>query len=409
MLKRNFPLSAWLFFIAGSVLQITWYGLMWINVLSQPDVLKAVDFSIFYTAGRIAASGHYDLLYDVQTQVQVQGELLGKPIQTSELLPFNHLLLLVPIQQLISTPNYTASYLRWNLVMVGFLAVTAVVINRLFLAVEWERSPRMIVVISSLLFYPAFVSLLKGQDTTFLMLGVGLWVYGVINKMDIPAGIGLAIAAIRPQIALMLGVPFLFNRQKVLGWAVLAGVVHLASFLLLGLEGATRFAEMLLISARGEGFYLNRSAMFNLAGALVRLFPEMDNVMILVMAWSAFLLTLFFLCLLWARSQEIEFRHLSLALLLSLFTAPHLHYHDLALLLFPILCLMLAGVRTGWISVARSTMILMLASFLLLLSHPWDPTRYFIPYLVMFLLAGGTWLMEKSPRNSSVARAAARR
>ena len=102
MLKYVSSRLLWLFFIIALAFQVTWYGILWVGILTQPYLLKTADFSIIYTAGRIAASGHYDLIYDLETQRQIQAELLGKPLRATELLPFNHPPLLVPIQACLS-------------------------------------------------------------------------------------------------------------------------------------------------------------------------------------------------------------------------------------------------------------------------------------------------------------------
>jgi len=259
-MKKSFLNLRNILFVVGIAFQVSWYVLIWILNVPYPKALVDLDFLIFYTAGRIAASGRYDLIYDIQTQRQIQEQLRGGTFPTDQLLPFNHPPLLVPIQQLISINNYTEAYFLWDLIMVFFLVATALMIARLFKENGWDGESIFIIILSSLLFYPIFVSLLRGQDTAFLLLGATLWVYGILTKKDSIAGLGLAMTTIRPQIALILGVPFLFNRRKVLGWAVLGGSIHLFILGLLSLDGVKRFVSMILISAGGgEVFHLSRT------------------------------------------------------------------------------------------------------------------------------------------------------
>jgi hypothetical protein len=377
-------------FLVGIAFQVSWYALLWIHNVPYPKALVDLDFLIFYTAGRIAASGRYDLIYDIQTQRQIQEQLRGETFPTDQLLPFNHPPLLVPIQQLISINNYTEAYFLWDLIMVFFLVATALMIARLFKKSGWDGESIFIIILSSLLFYPIFVSLLRGQDTAFLLLGATLWVYGILTKKDSIAGLGLAMTTIRPQIALMLGVPFLFNRRKVLGWAVFGGSIHLFILALLSLDGLKRFVSMLLISARGGRFFIYRERMFNMIGLIYRFFPRLDNITTQVIIWGAFLLVAIILCILWARSQELQIKHVCLALILSVFAAPHLYSSDLSLLILPILGLVLAIVKARTLSLqtARYIPITFCVPMALMDLKLFG---FLIPYVIMVVLALFLW------------------
>ena len=396
MVKRALASSIFLFIIiAGLGLEVAWYGLLWSRMLTHPAESRPADFSIFYTAGRIAGSGHYGLIYDIQTQQQTQQVFLNATIQTSQVLPFNHPPLLVPILQLISTKDYMASYWRWVLIMLCFVAATMAVVNRLLGVMNWNTSSRLLFIISALLFYPLFTSLLKGQDTAFLLFGAVLWFYGVIKKKDILAGIGLALTVIRPQIAMLLAVPFLFNRRKV-WWAFCAGVAVLCvySFLMIGPAGVRDFITLLRISASGEGFGMSQNAMLNFTGMAIRLFPQADLDVIHLMAWGLFLAGIIGLSIWWKVSPDIDYRHIVLISTLSVFVAPHLHYHDLALLLIPVLGLALAGVTKVHLQIWKAAVLPLFVSILFLIADWWDPLRYTLPYFIMGALPTLTWLYE---------------
>jgi hypothetical protein len=395
MKRLSSAFSLRLLFAAGVIFQLAWYGLLWSRMLTQPNVSRPTDYSIFYTAGRIAASGHYSQLYDLQTQRQVRETLLGHPIQIDQVLLFNHPPLLVPILQLISTQDYMTSYWRWVLVMLCFVAATMVVIYQLLRAMQWDTGSRWIFIISALLFYPIFVSLLKGQDTAFLLFGALLWLYGVIMKRDIPAGIGLALTLIRPQIALILAVPFFFNRRKTCWWFCAgAAVLGLYSILLVGSGGVRDFLNLLRISASGEGFGMGQNAMFNFTGMALRLFPYANLNAIHLIAWGLFMVVIIGLSIWWKISPEIDYRHIVLLSTLSVFAAPHLHYHDLALLIIPVLGLALAVVKKGHLRVWKAALSPMLVSVLFLIADWWNPLLYTMPYLIMGALPILAWYYE---------------
>jgi len=123
-MKKSFLNLRNILFVVGIAFQVSWYALLWIRYVQYPKALVTSDFIIFYAAGRIAASGRYDLIYDIQTQRQIQEQLRGETFPTDQLLLFIHPPLLVPIQQLISINNYTGAYFLWNLIMVFFLVAT---------------------------------------------------------------------------------------------------------------------------------------------------------------------------------------------------------------------------------------------------------------------------------------------
>lgn len=396
MKRTTASLIILLFIAAGLALQLTWYGLLWSRRLTHPAESRPTDFSIFYTAGRIAGSGHYNLIYDLQTQLQTREGFLNQPLQLTGILPFNHPPLLVPILQLISTQDYMATYWRWILVMLGFIGATIAVINQLLKGLEWDPGSRWIFIISAVLFYPIFAGLLKGQDTAFLLFGAALWFYGVIMKKDLPAGIGLALTLIRPQIALTLAVPFFFNRRRIWWWFCAgAAVLGLYSFLLVGPAGVRDFITLIRISAGGEGFEMRQNAMFNFTGAALRLFPQASLEVIHWLAWGLFLAVIIGLSIWWKNSPELGHRHIVLISTLSVFTAPHLHYHDLAILLIPVLGLALSTASPKRLLMgSKAALLPMIVSVLLLVADWWDPLRHSMPYLIMGALPALTWFYE---------------
>lgn len=79
---------------------------------------------------------------------------------------------------------------------------------------------------------------------------------------------------------------------------------------------------------------------------------------------------------------------------LTLSAAPHLHYHDLALLVVPLLGVGAAGVTAGRLTVPRAAALPMAASLLLLFAGLWNPARFTLPYLFMAFLPALTWHYE---------------
>ncbi len=384
-----------LIIIAGLVLQVAWYGLLWSRMVIYPDVSRPSDFSIFYTAGRIAAEGHISQVYNLQSQLEVQEKLLGFSFPISKVLPFNHPPLLVPILQLISTQDYMASYWRWVLIMLGCLIATMVVLNQLLRELKWDSGVRSLFIFCCALFYPIFVGLLKGQDTAFLLLGAMLWFYGLETKKDAVAGLGLALTVIRPQIALVLAVPFLFNRRQVWWWFCGgAAILGLYSLALVRLQGVQDFINLLKISAVGQGFGMDQNAMFNFTGMALRLLPQVNVNVVHIAAWGLFLAAAIGLFVWWKVSPEIRYHQIVLAVAVSVFAAPHLHYHDLILLLIPVIGLAIVLVKAGKLKAREAGTLTVSISVAWMLGEIWEPSRLTFPYLLMVGLPALTWFYE---------------
>ena len=410
-----------IFIITGLIVQLFWEGWLWSLVVSQPETHKPVDFSSLYTAGRIAAISSYHLVYDGNAELQVQETIIGEPLQMDEFMEFIHPPLLVPILRLINSADYIATYWRWVMVLFIFVAGSLVLIQRILQSMQWKLGSQFLLIIAAVSFYPVYASLLKGQDSAFLLLGVMLWFYGMLRGKDWLAGLGLALTLLRPQVALILAVPFLFSHRKIGLWFAGGGIVLvLYSGLLIGVKGVQDFIHVIFTSSGGQSYGMNEAGMFNFTGLVVRIFPKIPSGLLHGIAWAVFLAILICLCILWRINSVIRIRHIILSVCLSVFAAPHLHFHDLALLLIPILGVIILMGRKGQVTdmpilspikvlptqavqpqVLRPVAFLLAASLLLLFAEVWDPTRYTIPYLLMAIFPVLAWKLEKpSPRDT---------
>jgi hypothetical protein len=387
---------ALIFIVLGLVLQFLWEALIWSTILTHPMTSRPTDFSSFYTAGRLANAGLYNQLYDLQSELQVQEQLVGRSMRVDEMLPFYHPPILVPILQVICTKDYLASYWRWVLVMIFVLLGTLYISERLLQHAITGVFSRFLFILGSVSFFPIFTSLLKGQDTTFLLLGGVLWLYGLVNKKDKIAGLGLALTVIRPQIAIILAVPFIFNRRKIWWWFCLgASCLALYSLALVGFRGVRDFFQLLVISGRGEGYGIIQDVMFNFSGILLRVFPHLNLTYVPALAWGLYLAVIVGMSILWKASPQIEIWHIVLAISLSLFVAPHLYYHDLSFLFVSILGVVLYMGSDKMKSRPVYPVILLVSiSLIFLFSYFWDPLILPLGYLLMAVLPILAWRMK---------------
>lgn len=370
-------------FILGLLLQLYWYGLLMAQTTGSVDFLKDIDFRILYTGGQIAREGDWNAVYDLERQLETQRQITVRPLEMADVLPFNHPPVLLPLQWLVSLAEYRAAYLLWG----GLAALTsllnALLVFRLARRMDWPQLPAGFFAAQAFLFYPIFVSLNKGQDTIFALIGPTILLLGLHENREKFSGLGLALLTLRPQFALPLAVPFLFRQRKTWWWFVgfsLALVVY--SVLMVGLKGVTDFLNLLIVTSSSEAVLIHHADMYNLKGLLLRLFPQLTIETASGISWAVFALVLGFLCWLWARAERVEFHHISLAVTLSLFVSPHLHYHDISFLFIAALALCLSFTAKASINPWQAALLLLAESLYLAIVHI-TPANYWGVYLLM--------------------------
>lgn len=273
------------------------------------------DFLPIYAAARLQQAGQNP--YDVEAQCRVQNT-----VRTDLCMPFNHTPVLLPLARLIATENYTASYARWCLLLVIVLAVTAFVAYRLSENLDASQQ--------AILFLPVFISITQGQDTAFMLLGVFLWAWLLKTRNDFWAGVALTLAVIKPQIALLFGVPMIVSRPRAFLGFFLGGLAAVVfSLYLVGIAGFKGLIEIVKITAAGQSFGVNHADMYSAVGIFARagLSPYW--------AWPVFVLGLFGVSLLW-RTYGTSIHALAVGIVVITIAAPHLLFHDLALLVIPL-------------------------------------------------------------------------
>lgn len=384
--KRSAMAFVTIFFL-GIFLQLYWYGLLMAQTGSSVDFLKDIDFRILYTAGQIAREGDWNAVYDLERQLATQRQMTGRPLEMADVLPFNHPPMLLPLQWLVSLTDYQAAYLLWAGVSALISILNAWLVWRLTRRAGWAGLPAAFFAVQSFLFYPIFVSINKGQDTVFALIGLTVLLRGLQQGQEKLSGLGLAVLTLRPQFALPLAVPFLFRQRKTWWWFVgFAVALVIYSVLMVGLKGVTDFLHLLALTSSGETVLIHHVDMYNLKGLLLRLFPQLTIETASGMAWTAFVLVLAFLCWRWARTERVEFHYISLAVTLSLFASPHLHYHDLGFLFISTLGLCLALTAKGRLSPHQAALLLLAESLYLAIVHI-TPANYGGVYLLVLGLA----------------------
>jgi glycosyl transferase family 87 len=387
-----------IFIIAGIASLSISYLLIWHRFVHDPAERTGLDFIAFYAAGRIAQQAGAAHVYDLRLQQEIQQEEVGFRLVPGQVLPYIHMPFLIPVLQLLVGRDYVTSLYRWASLQLVVYALGIAVLSRCLRHEGIDRDAIAAAALGGLLFLPGFFSFVTGQDTAFLFFGVAVWVCGLISRRETLSGIGLSLATVRPHIALIVALPMLFRHREVF-WAFTVASAALAtfSFVIVGIEGSRQFIDILRLSAGGTWYGMKEDSMYNLIGLLTRAFPGLSPELVRATGWFVYGAALVGLCVLWSRARNPKAWLIGPTVALALFVAPHLHFHDLTLLLIPIHEVIRSSARTGMMKTGITATFPIAASLLLLLSNVCPDLRYKTPYLIMLTLAGYPLLREIQP------------
>jgi hypothetical protein len=384
------------FVATGLTVLVTVYAMGWLQMISSHAERTGSDFISSYSAARIAQRWGAAYVYDLELQRTIQAEVVGFDLAPGQVLMFNHPPYLVALLVLLIDGNYVASLVRYAAIMVAFYAASVSVVAWLLRREAWKQRLPLLLLAGILTFYPLFVSVVNTQDTAILIFGAFLWLAGLLTGRDWLAGLGLALTTVRPHVTVLLAVPFLFRRQKVFGWfCVGAGFLGALSLAILGVDGMRGFLDLLQVSAGGEWYGLNEPRMVNLVGLLWRVAPGLGGDAIHWIGWAVYGMALIGLCILWARSREIAEKQVGLAVTLTVFAVPHLHYHDLTLLIVALVAILLVLVRGKFLHEQDACLVPLGISLALLFGSLIPILRSTLPYLLMVMLVLSLWFPQR--------------
>jgi len=379
--------------ISVITLQATWIVALWIEKIPRAveKLVISLDFLVYYSAGYIYKYISPTNLYDLNLQKYIQ-ETVVSISNLPRFYPFNHPPILISLLGWAVNGNYAESYFRWLFVLVIFLLLSIILIVYLLTYLKWERNEFWIIGVSGLFFYPSTIALIRGQDSTYLLLALVIWSFGLIASKDIFAGLGLALCMIRPQIALALVLPFVFKRRKVLLWFVFWGSILLIYCLAnIGLQGINDLINVLIFSGQGLGFDIDKMA--TLMGALLRLFPQINPELLRTIGYSFYAVTVIFLCFLWGKSSKIGIPQIGISILVISLFSPHLHGHDLTILFIPSILVAENLSKVIFFKSKITSLIPLGVSIMYTLSD--IVSNFTLIYLIILVLLLAFWFSEK--------------
>lgn len=294
------------------------------------------DVVAYYAAGTLVADGLADKLYQPEAVAHVEEQILGRPAgRYGGLVYLNPPFVAGAFQPLTRLPYNQAQAVWFVLnVMALFAAICALV-------PELRRMPRMwagVFLLAALASVPVSWSLLYGQCSSLILLSWALFYRMTKSRRDIPAGLMLAGALIKPNLAIApLTCLLATGRWRVLfAFGVGLGLLLAASISVVGAHVTfVGYPEFLVGSLRWQREYgVDRVHMYGWSaffGAVLHL-SRAATLSLAIVASAATLLAAIFV----SRRHEGARPLLALALA-SILISPHMHAQDLQILLLPVL------------------------------------------------------------------------
>jgi hypothetical protein len=213
--KTIYRLFVWVLLI-GSILILVHLA----PTLSKPEYLPSDDFIPFWTGGKLNLQGEnpFDPQKIEQLQIDAGGQASGTYTISIMLNPPWTVALVMPFGLL----NYQISRLAWLIVSVLLVLLSSQLLWRIYAGIPNQRWLAILVVF---IFAPTISVLEVGQITAFVLLGItGFLYFNVSKRNDWLAGVFLALASIKPQVAFIFWIALLFWIIQQHRWIIILSI-----------------------------------------------------------------------------------------------------------------------------------------------------------------------------------------
>jgi hypothetical protein len=311
----------------------------------QLNILRGnCDFLAKYTAARILGSGQGEKLYHLETQKEVQRQVLVSLNSSVKfaggLLLFSHPPFVVVLYVAVAWLSFVPAFIAWNVISGGCLVIGIACLLRHYRI----QSPTdlELVVLSCLFFMPVPATLLQGQSTAVAFLCLVLAFLNLKHGRDFRGGLWLSLVLMKFQILPLLVLVFVVKRRGLALFGFAAGGVCLAvvSLLVVGPKGLLEYVTLLWQMSGWVDFYgVNPIGANCLRGQMYLLFyPTLPAV---ALSLTLLLNMIFVLLALvgwkgpWKpESSDFDLKF-ALLVVVGLLIAPQINFHDLVFLLLP--------------------------------------------------------------------------
>ncbi|MBI4570859.1 MAG: DUF2029 domain-containing protein [Chloroflexi bacterium] len=297
------------------------------------------DFVAFYAAGTMIGEGLGSAIYQPQIVASVEHSILGRAAGRGTGLAFMN----PPFVAGLVRPLAELSYGQAQAVWFG-VSVLAVALSLALLRPELRRMGRgraALFGLAALASFSVYASLLYGQLSPLVLLSwVTFYRLSVSGRYG-TAGLALAASLIKPQLAFVPVVYVITTRRwrALGGLAIGATVLACVSVVLAGAR--TTFMEYPSVLARSIGwrgeFGTNRVNMFGWNSFFTRVLSPDEQTLTLLLTVVLSVFTLILAVLVWRKQAYLGdgSRPMLALAAATILASPHMHKHDLQILLLP--------------------------------------------------------------------------
>ncbi|MGA7192215.1 MAG: glycosyltransferase family 87 protein [Anaerolineales bacterium] len=374
---------------AGLLSLVLIYVLLWFNMINDPKQRTGSDFIGFYAIGRIAQTQSFENIYNVKSQENIEAAVVGFQVVPEF---YTHVPFVAGMAALIVDSNYVNSFIRWAIVLLLINAVSSYLLINVLRKEDFNREETFILFAGIFLFFPTFAAFMNGQDDAILLIGLAIWLWGLFSEKPFIAGLGLSLTTVRPQIAIFLAIPFLFKQRKVFwGFAVGGAILVIISWALIKTDGMSSFINSLQVIESTIWIQPHALDMPTISGMIRRNFKVINIPLARNLVWGCYIAGIIGFSIIWYKSKEILEKHICLLALFSILLVPYAHYHDLVILLVPIICLIRVlssrkAVETGSLSTLPLVVSLIALVGFLGPGYLKFPLIYFVMLILGYLL-----------------------
>lgn len=364
------------------------YFLLWARMIVTKSERDGSDFMGLYSGARIAQESGFPFIYDVEKQISVQSRVVGFQFPEDQTSYFTHPPFITLLVRLITDDVYAQSLVRWTLILLILNRLAVSVLMKAVSTLDFSRGEKWILAAGTFLFLPTFSGIMNGQDVLVLLLGASLWMLHLMTGNQFRAGLWLGLAAIRPQMALMLSIPFLFRHQKVLvGAAITGSILAALSLGMIGMDGLTRYIHVLEVVEGGMWYLPHSKDMPTISGVIRQFFAGIEQNTFRMTVWGVYFVGIGGLSILSRKISVIQERHIGLLVLAGLIFVPYAHYHELTLLLVPMFCLIRICAEKKLVSGKMLALFPLVVSFFLMIGFIGAGTwKYLLVHITMIAI-----------------------
>jgi hypothetical protein len=359
--------------------------------------LQNTDFVNFYAAASIVRQGKGAVLYRRETQDPVLRSILGHDSNQYFIHPPFEAAAFVPLTYL----KIELAFVVWSLINAGLLGLLPLMLMPCVPLV----AKRPYLGLLGFAFLPALTALTLGQDSILLLFILASSYLLLCRKLDVSAGLVLALAIFKFQYLLIV-VPLLLlwrRSRLVAGFMVGGALLILLSAMIAGTSGLIEYFQFVRSFEAHSGYGgLNQTLMVSWRGFLAGITQANPSPFYFWVGEIVLLLPAF-LCVRVLRTARTGSLVFAFILSIAVAAAPYAHFADATMLLLPAL-LAADYVQNGAIEtlagklIAFASVLLFVWPFFLLLlgGHYWWNSRIYLtfPALLLFIVCLGLGTAE---------------